>query len=324
MQPAGDAAVAPLAKFQDPDWTAKGERRARVPLLHLDTLWLNTGSLCNITCRNCYIDSSPANDRLVYLAADEVRPFLDEAERLHTREIGFTGGEPFLNAELADMLADALARGFEALVLTNAMLPMQRPGVKKRLLELNARYPGRLTLRVSLDHYTARLHEVERGAQSWQRTVDGVDWLAANGFNVAVAGRSCWGESDAEARAGYARLFAERGWPIDAGSRTALVIFPEMDGKPDVPEITTRCWDILHKEPRDLMCSASRMVVKRKGARRPVVVPCTLLPYERAFEMGATLAAAAAADGGMFEGGAVKMCHPHCAKFCMLGGGSCS
>ena len=60
-------------KFEHPDWTAKGERRASVPLIELETLWINTGSLCNITCRNCYIDSSPTNDRLVYLSASEVR-----------------------------------------------------------------------------------------------------------------------------------------------------------------------------------------------------------------------------------------------------------
>ena len=47
-------------------------------------------------------------------------------------------------------------------------------------------------------------------------------------------------------------------------------------------------------------------------------------PYDPAFEMGATLAEAARADGGMFAAGAVKLCHPHCAKFCVLGGGSCS
>jgi hypothetical protein len=55
-----------------------------------------------------------------------------------------------------------------------------------------------------------------------------------------------------------------------------------------------------------------------------VVVPCTLLPYDEAFEMGATLASSLVADGGMFRDGAVKLCHPHCAKFCVLGGGSCS
>ena len=54
-------------KFRDPDWTASGERRAQVPLQALRTLWINTGSLCNIECRNCYIESSPENDRLVYI-----------------------------------------------------------------------------------------------------------------------------------------------------------------------------------------------------------------------------------------------------------------
>jgi hypothetical protein len=54
------------------------------------------------------------------------------------------------------------------------------------------------------------------------------------------------------------------------------------------------------------------------------VVPCTLIPYDEAFEMGPTLAQAARAHGGMFAAGAVKLCHPHCSKFCVLGGGSCS
>ena len=54
-------------KFRDPDLTAKGERRAVVALTRLTTLWFNTGSLCNITCRNCYMDSSPTNDALAYL-----------------------------------------------------------------------------------------------------------------------------------------------------------------------------------------------------------------------------------------------------------------
>jgi hypothetical protein len=65
-------------------------------------------------------------------------------------------------------------------------------------------------------------------------------------------------------------------------------------------------------------------VIKRRGSTRPVVVPCTLIPYDPAFEMGSTLRDASHADGGMFANGAVKLCHPHCSKFCVLGGGSCS
>jgi hypothetical protein len=125
-------------------------------------------------------------------------------------------------------------------------------------------------------------------------------------------------------RAGYAELIKAHGWGIDPNDPSQLTLLPEMDGLHDVPEITTACWSILKKKPSDLMCASSRMVVKRKGADKPVVVPCTLLPYEAAFEMGATLAQAANADKGMFVNGAVKLCHAHCAKFCVLGGGRCT
>ena len=313
-------------KFADPDWTATREPRATVALERLETLWINTGTLCNITCRNCYIESSPSNDRLVYITAAEAAAYFDEIEAggLGTREIGFTGGEPFMNPHLIAMVGDALQRGFEVLLLTNAMQPMQRPKVKRGLLDLNARFGRRLTIRVSLDHHGRALHEAERGPRTWARTIAGLDWLAQNGFRIAIAGRTCWSEDEAEARAGYARLIAEHGWPVDAADPGELVLLPEMDGRHDVPEITTRCWAILKKSPGDMMCATSRMVVKRQGAERPTVLPCTLIAYDPAFEMGATLAEAAQADGGMFTAGAVKLCHPHCSKFCVLGGGSCS
>ena len=160
---------------------------------------------------------------------------------------------------------------------------------------------SRLVLRVSLDHYGKARHEEERGAGTFDKTVDGIDWLARHGFTLALAGRTCWGEDEADERAGYAALIAERGWPIDAHDPAELVLFPEMDERAEVPEITTGCWSILHKSPHDVMCASSRMVVKRKGEPRPAVLPCTLLPYDPAFEMGATLAEAASADGGMFD-----------------------
>jgi len=319
-------AVGMVGKFRDPVMTATGEPRASVTLERLDTLWINTGTLCNITCRNCYIESSPTNDRLEYISVREVAALLDEIarDRLGTHTIGFTGGEPFMNPHCATMIGEALQRGHEALVLTNAMQPMQRPKVKAALLALKDRHGARLRIRVSLDHHSKALHESERGMKTWAGTLTGLDWLTANGFDTAIAGRTCWGEGEAEAREGYARLLAARRWPIDARDPARLVLFPEMDGREDVPEITTRCWTILGRSPAEMMCASSRMVVKRKGAAAPAVVPCTLLPYERDFEMGATLSQAARADGGMFERGAVRLCHPHCARFCVLGGGSCS
>ncbi len=236
--------IAPPQKFSNPDVTLSGEPRARVPLSALETLWINTGTLCNITCANCYIESSPSNDRLAYITRAEARAYLDEIAtlKLATREIGFTGGEPFLNPDMLGMLGDALGRGFAVLVLTNAMQPMQRPRIKKGLLALREAHGDRLTLRVSLDHHNETLHEAERGPQTWKKALDGIDWLAANGFNLAIAGRTCWGETEAEAREGYAGLIAAQGWPIDATDPAGLMLLPEMDANAAVPEITTACW----------------------------------------------------------------------------------
>ena len=317
-RPAGGSAAPARgvrAKFSDPDVTAAGEPRAGVPLLRLETLWFNTGSLCNLTCENCYIESSPRNDRLVYLSRSDARAFLDEAVRMTPppAEIGFTGGEPFMNPDILGMLGDVLEAGYRALVLTNAMKPMQR--LKAPLLELNRRHGQRLALRVSLDHYAAAGHERLRGKRTWQPTMDGLDWLCRHGFNISIAGRTIWDECEADLRAGYRALFEAQDIGIDAADPTRLVLFPEMEADADVPEITERCWGILGKTPASVMCATSRMVVRRKGADRPSVVACTLLPYDEAFELGASLAEAART---------VKLNHRHCARFCVLGGASCS
>ena len=302
-------------KFQDPILTAKGEKRAVVALTKLQTLWFNTGSLCNITCVNCYMDSSPKNDDLAHLSLNDVTPYLDEikAEGFGVEEIAFTGGEPFMNPNLIAMLYQVLSRGFKALVLTNAMKPMSHK--REVLLNLQKRFGSELSIRVSMDHYSKKRHEQERGANTWAPMIDGLKWLSNNDFNLAVAGRTCWGETDALARAGYATLFDKENISIDAHLLASLVLFPEMDAKSDVPEITVSCWEILGVAPEKMMCATSRMIVKRRGADRPVVVPCTLLPYDTRFELGHKLAQSAKN---------VHLNHPHCAKFCVLGGASCS
>lgn len=306
-----------MAKFRDPAVTAGGQPRARVALSHPETLWFNTGTLCNITCAHCYIDSSPTNDALVYLTSAEVEDFLGqiEARAWPVREIGFTGGEPFLNPQIIDMARAALLRGHAVLILTNAMRPMMRKAMRAGLAELAARFGDRLTLRISVDHVDPDLHDAERGPGSFAATLAGMEWLRDAGIRMTVAGRSLWGGTEAEMRAGFAALYARHRFAIDAFDPAQTVLFPEMDETADVPEITTACWDILGKSPASVMCASSRMVVRRKGAARPAVLACTLLPYAPEFELGATLAEA---EGEVF------LNHPHCAKFCVLGGASCS
>lgn len=302
-------------KFSHPDITAKGEKRARVGLTRLETLWFNTGTLCNLACINCYIESTPKNDRLVYLSHAEAVSYLDEIRdnNLGTQEIGITGGEPFMNPDILKIMETSLERGFKLLVLTNAMRPMMK--CAEGLLKLHQTYGEQMTLRVSVDHFKPELHEEERGPNSWEPMMKGLQWLSENKFHIDVAGRTRWGEEEQELRDGFDAFFKENAIAIDGQDKKQLILFPEMEENNDVPEITTACWGILGVNPADMMCSSSRMVVKHKGDDEPSVQACTLLAYDQQFNMGHTLKEASRS---------VPLNHRFCAKFCVLGGGACS
>lgn len=299
-------------RFKDPIKTADGSERAFIEAKKIKTLWFNTGTLCNIECKNCYIQSSPKNDRLVYLTFNEVKSFIDEAidKDLETEEIGFTGGEPFMNKDILKMIEYSLSKNFKVLVLSNAMRPMLNK--KEDLLKLNHK---NLTIRVSIDHYQKEKHEEIRGKNTFDVMMEGLQWLNSNNFNYTLATRLLWGEQEDLLRDNFNQFINNYNLKLNAKSEHQLVTFAEMDEKADTPEITTACWNILGKNPDNIMCSWSRMVVKKKGVQKPSVIACTLLPYEDEFDLGHTL------TNSLQK---IYLNHKHCSKFCVLGGSSCS
>lgn len=289
-------------------------QRAVVALDGLETLWFNTGTLCNIACAQCYIESSPRNDRLAYLDRGEFERVLnDVAARRELREIGFTGGEPFLNPDTPAMIDMALACGYRVLVLTNAMLPMQhRRGDLRRWRADSERF----ALRVSLDHFTKAGHERLRGLRSWDAAIDGVRMLLHDGIGFTVASRfDPTREEEAQVRAGFATLFRSEGVALDAHDPDALLLLPELALDLGISGVNDAAWKALHARGRDAMCRTSRMVAKRKGAARASFVACTLLPYDERFDLGSNLSDVAKP---------IVLDAPACAQFCVFGAGSCS
>ena len=299
-------------KFKNQKVTADGSNRAFIEARNIKTLWFNTGTLCNIECKNCYIESSPKNDRLVYLTFEEVKSFIDEAldKNLGTNEIGFTGGEPFMNKDIMKMIDYSLNKNFKVLVLSNAMKPMLNR--TNELIKLN--HPN-LIIRVSIDHYQKEKHEEIRGKKTYDVMLQGLKWLNENNFNYTLATRLLWDEKEEDLRKNFGAFIKNNNLRLDTNSPKQLVTFAEMDEKMDTPEITTSCWDILKKDPNDVMCSWSRMVVRKKNSKSPSVIACTLLPYADEFDLGETL------TNSLQK---IYLNHKHCSKFCVLGGSSCS
>ena len=299
-------------KFKNQKVTADGSNRAFIEARNIKTLWFNTGTLCNIECKNCYIESSPKNDSLAYLTFEEVKSFIDEAidKNLGTNEIGFTGGEPFMNKDIMKMIDYSLNKNFKVLVLSNAMKPMLNR--TKELIKLNH---SNLTIRVSIDHYEKEKHEEIRGKNTYDVMLQGLKWLNENNFNYTLATRLLWKEKEEDLRKNFGTFIKNNNLKLDTYSPKELVTFAEMDEKIDTPEITTSCWDILNKDPNDIMCSWSRMVVRKKNSKNPSVIACTLLPYADEFDLGETL------TNSLQK---IYLNHKHCSKFCVLGGSSCS
>src|ERR1017187_10229828 len=90
-----------------------------VNLAHLDDLWFQVaGTTCNLTCTHCFISCSPHNYNFGFLDLATVRRYLDESVAPGVKEYSYTGGEPFLNRDMAPILELTLQYG-PASVLTN-------------------------------------------------------------------------------------------------------------------------------------------------------------------------------------------------------------
>ena len=161
-----------------------------VRLAALDQLWFQvSGTVCNLRCRHCFISCSPDNHSFWFMTRDMVRSALEESAGMGVKEYYFTGGEPFMNAEIDGILEDTLRYG-PATVLTNAtLLPPRRVA---RLRELQDGSAHALTLRVSIDGYSPDTNDPIRGEGTFDRAMEGVGNLVAAGFRPIITAMQSW------------------------------------------------------------------------------------------------------------------------------------
>jgi organic radical activating enzyme len=163
-------------------------------------LWLYSNFDCNLSCDYCCVRSSPSAPRRE-LGLARVQKIASEAPELGVSEIFVTGGEPFLLADIGEVLK-ACAASAPTTVLTNGMLFTGR-----QLFALLSLPRDRVTIQVSLDSATPQRHDQHRGQGTWARAWSGVERARAEGFRVRLAATV---STDAEAEEFREFLDAQR------------------------------------------------------------------------------------------------------------------
>lgn len=257
---------------------------AHVSLHRLDELWIHTGTACNLECPFCLEGSRPGDTRLERIKLVEIKPALDEAVQLGVQRFGFTGGEPLIVKDIVKILEYALSLR-PCLVLTNGTAPLL-----KRLHQLqslkNQTHP--LSFRVSVDYPDEQRHDRARGWGNFQRALEGLQLLHAQGFAVSIARQMDAGEEEADVAERYRALLRKARLPEN------LQIAPLPDfSRPGEASVRTLGADELNALPSrgTLMCSHSRMLVKRAG--KLSFYACAFTDDDTRFDLGDSLARAA-------------------------------
>jgi len=146
----------------------------------LNRLWIYTNYDCNLSCSYCVAESFVGSERKG-LALSQVLRLIDEAVEIGMTDLFLTGGEPFILHDIFSMLEYGLER-MSVTVLSNGILLKGR-----RLEQLKALpFRERLTIQISLDGSNAAIHDFYRGSGSWQKAIDAIERLKAEGFHVCL------------------------------------------------------------------------------------------------------------------------------------------
>ncbi|MGO4885799.1 MAG: radical SAM protein [Bryobacteraceae bacterium] len=293
----------------------------------LEDLWVMQGSVCDLRCQHCYTASSPSNNRLQQITSNELRPHLHAAASFGVQKIYFTGGEVFVNEDVLRGRAERNEEFLCNLRLALEIAPVEVLTNGRRYIrnhfavlgELQESFPGRLTLRITLESPHETEHDAIRGRTTFVQTVETVRQLGEMGFvPVLTAERPLLHEQNPE---GIRHLYAD----LFPGMRIEVNLIENVlemghqlvriaaQGQKPTPEvfITTKCFGLLNRSPESLMCHFSRCIQKIDGALR--YYPCPVIYDDKSFELGSTLEES-------FR--RVYIAHKNCYDYCMKGSGA--
>lgn len=148
----------------------------------IENVALNITRRCNLRCKFCYNQGFPEPNPRDELSANEISAFLRGLKGMLGKRVTLTilGGEPLLRTDdLLSVCERAKRVGFDMLVSTNGTVVTEE-------------FAGRaaatgLEVQVSLDGFSAELHDSVRGSGTFERTCEGIKTLVGCGVHTIVS-----------------------------------------------------------------------------------------------------------------------------------------
>ena len=244
-----------------------------VPIRQIEQLWFQVaGTRCNLACQHCFISCHPKNKNFGFLSLADVKARLEESVALGTREYYFTGGEPFLNKEMTDILVETLRFG-PATVLTNGTV--LRDDWLQRLAAAERESLYSLEFRVSLDGFTAAANDPLRGQGTFDKALAGIAMLVHHGFLPIITAVRTWSMTDEPSvLSGFTDLLKSHGY-----NRPRIKILPTLEigaqaersgGYSVVDRVTASMMEGF--DPAVMVCNYSRIVTDRGVHVCPILI----------------------------------------------------
>ena len=251
----------------------KGSDIPEVPLVKLDTLWLQVGgTLCNLQCTHCFISCGPQNHTHEMMTLKDVQQRLLESATLGVKDYYITGGEVFMNPKIFEILATILEFG-PLDVLTNATLVTSKKAARLKEIQNNSSH--KLQFRVSMESFDEQLNDRTRGENSFSKATEGISNLNSFGFSPILTVTRNWDEAkDKEMEESFKNFLESLNI-----SDPRIKILPEFllgqlavntRNYFDHEHVTEKCFE--NYDITNLQCSTSRMATKTGVYVCPILV----------------------------------------------------
>ena len=138
---------------------------------------------CNLSCKHCWVSSSPRVDTSNDLTTDEIISAIPKVRELNPLSLLLSGGEVLFRPDIHILLEGLIANRLPCDIETNGIL------VTPRLVELlkRARSAGmHIAIHISVDGGTPETHNWLRGRATFERTIKGIQRLREADIPVEI------------------------------------------------------------------------------------------------------------------------------------------